>query len=93
MCPSVAPPAGLAPADTPMFVLFTHDDAISAASYSALRAVLDGAASANGCSAAATLFTLARGTSEPAALLRLLLAVAVCCLHAACMCMPCMRLE
>lgn len=50
------------PSETPQFILFTHDDAITPSAEAAFRAILDGRRSANGCPAVATLFTLARGT-------------------------------
>ncbi|PSC74020.1 polysaccharide deacetylase [Micractinium conductrix] len=57
VCPSTAAPGGLAPADTPQFVLFTHDDALTSTTNAAFHTVLDGKRSANGCPAAATFFT------------------------------------
>lgn len=66
VCPSTAPPGGLPPAATPQFVLFTHDDAITSEAFGAFREILGGLQSARGCKAAATLFTLSRGTGERA---------------------------
>lgn len=63
VCPSTAPPLA-PPSSIPQFVLFTHDDALKQETHDALRAVLDGRSSASGCKAAATLFTLARASSE-----------------------------
>lgn len=45
-------------------MIFTHDDALKQETHDALRAVLDGRSSSIGCKAAATLFTLARASSE-----------------------------
>ncbi|PRW33708.1 polysaccharide deacetylase [Chlorella sorokiniana] len=64
VCPSIEPPGGLARAQTPQFVLFTHDDAVKEETYDVLQAVLGGKESVTGgCQASATLFTLARGTN------------------------------
>ncbi|PSC76360.1 Polysaccharide deacetylase domain-containing [Micractinium conductrix] len=62
VCPSLSPPGGLAPGATPQFILFTHDDAVTAEAEAAFRAILGGRRSADGCPASATLFALARGT-------------------------------
>lgn len=59
--PSLSPPGGLDPKNTPQFVLFTHDDAIMQDTYDAMTSVTDGQASLDGCPAVATMFTLVTG--------------------------------
>ncbi|PSC73088.1 Polysaccharide deacetylase domain-containing [Micractinium conductrix] len=58
---STSPPGGLDPSQVPMFVLFTHDDAVTEATHEAMRAVTDGRASLDGCPAVATMFTTISG--------------------------------
>ncbi|KAL4421045.1 hypothetical protein ABPG77_007520 [Micractinium sp. CCAP 211/92] len=60
--PSLSPPGGLDPKDTPQFVIFTHDDAIMQDTYNAMTSVTNGQASLDGCPAVATMFTLVTGT-------------------------------
>lgn len=62
VCPSLDPPGGLARADTPQFILFSHDDAITEETHSGLRSIFEHGQAA--CRPVATLFTLARATSE-----------------------------
>ena len=65
VCPSLDPPGGLVASEAPQFILFTHDDDITEESYRGLMSVYErGAAQQLACPAVATLFTLARATSE-----------------------------
>lgn len=61
-CPGTAPPGGLAPEDTPQFILFTHDDAIVTLTDQAFRSVCDGRKNPDGCPARATMFTQVMNT-------------------------------
>lgn len=81
VCPSLAPPGGLAPANTPLFILFSHDDAITPEAHSGLQTIYEHGRSldAAACGAVATLFTLERGTS--ACNVPLLVWCTQCCLH------------
>jgi len=56
-CPGTTPPGGLAPEDTPQFILFTHDDAILKLTDQSFRAVCDGRTNPDGCPFRATMFT------------------------------------
>jgi len=60
--PSTETPGGIDRERTPMFVLFTHDDALKYSSYEAMLAVTDGRQSLNGCPAVGTMFTTTSGT-------------------------------
>lgn len=60
--PSTDAPGGLAPDQTPQFILFTHDDALRENTYEAMLEVTEGRQSLNGCPATATMFTTTRGT-------------------------------
>lgn len=62
MCPSTDPPGGLSYDDTPQFILFTHDDAITWTTDSRIRQVTDGKTNPNGCPTRATLFTSSTNT-------------------------------
>lgn len=53
---SLAPPGGLAPADTPQMVLLTFDDSVSTASYEIVRQVLTNRFNPNGHPIKATFF-------------------------------------
>lgn len=61
-CPSQSAPGGLPPADTPQFVIITHDDAIDATANRAVRSLTDGYKNSNGCNVAATWFVTQAGT-------------------------------
>ncbi|PRW56282.1 hypothetical protein C2E21_4979 [Chlorella sorokiniana] len=61
-CPSIKPPGGLDPKDTPQFILLTHDDAIRTATNRMYRQVCDGRTNPNGCPFRATMFTQAAET-------------------------------
>ncbi|PSC74206.1 left border a [Micractinium conductrix] len=58
MCPSTKTPGGLAPADTPQFVLITHDDSVNALQNRLVRTMTDGFKNPNGCNVPATWFAL-----------------------------------
>lgn len=62
MCPSTDPPGGLSYDETPQFILFTHDDAITWTTDNRIRSVTDGPTNPNGCPTRATLFTSATNT-------------------------------
>lgn len=62
MCASSSPPGGLAAADTPQFILLTHDDAINALADKVIRSITDQHTNPNGCNVPATWFTLQTGT-------------------------------
>ena len=62
MCASIAPPGGLAPEETPQFILITHDDAINPLSDKVIRSVTNGRVNPNGCNVPATWFTLQLGS-------------------------------
>ncbi|EFN51596.1 hypothetical protein CHLNCDRAFT_139978 [Chlorella variabilis] len=53
--PSNSPPGGLDVANTPQFILFTHDDAVLSSTHELMKSVTDGR-SFSGCPATATLF-------------------------------------
>ncbi|KAL4420561.1 hypothetical protein ABPG75_010217 [Micractinium tetrahymenae] len=57
LCPSTSPPGGLDPADTPQFVLLTHDDSITSKTAAAVHSIAGGKATADGCPVVATMFT------------------------------------
>lgn len=61
VAPSLSPPGGLDPSNTPMFVLFTHDDAVTSTTYELMTEVTGGQESLDGCPAVATMFTLVTG--------------------------------
>jgi len=56
-CASPNPPGGLKPADTPMFVLFTADDAIQTYTLDAVNSLLAHRKNPNGCQPKMTYFT------------------------------------
>ncbi|KAL4459141.1 hypothetical protein ABPG75_014006 [Micractinium tetrahymenae] len=56
VCPSTSPPGGLSPEDTPQFVLFTHDDAVTSTTDSTMHSIVDGQATSDGCPVVATMF-------------------------------------
>ena len=57
-------PGCLAAAQTPQFVLLTHDDAVNGKALQILRSITDGRNSRGGCLVAATLFAMLRNTGE-----------------------------
>ncbi|PSC71479.1 polysaccharide deacetylase [Micractinium conductrix] len=60
---ALAPPGGLPPARTPLFMLLTHDDGVSKLSALQLRSVTDGRQTRNGCKVVATLFAKTGNTN------------------------------
>ncbi|KAH7622737.1 hypothetical protein Ndes2526B_g03576 [Nannochloris sp. 'desiccata'] len=62
MCASNSPPGGLAPADTPQFILLTHDDAVNALSNKVMRSISDKHTNPNGCNMPITWYVLQLGT-------------------------------
>lgn len=56
--PSIIVPGGLAPEETPQFILLTHDDGVDAESWSAMLKLLKGKTAEKGCPLTATMFTL-----------------------------------
>lgn len=58
LCGSTKTPGGLAPADTPQFVLITHDDSVNTLQNRLVRTVTDGFKNPNGCNVPATWFAL-----------------------------------
>ncbi|KAG8931174.1 hypothetical protein FRC02_003115 [Tulasnella sp. 418] len=57
LCASTSPPGGLSPADTPMFVLFTADDAIQPYTLASVNQFLAQRRNPNGCPVKMTFFT------------------------------------
>lgn len=55
-CSSVDIPGLLAPADTPQFVVFTFDDAVTVSNVNYYNTAFDNRVNPNGCAAAATFF-------------------------------------
>ncbi|KAI8105369.1 hypothetical protein M9435_000535 [Picochlorum sp. BPE23] len=62
MCASNSAPGGLAPKDTPQFILITHDDAVNPFSNKVVRSVIDKHTNPNGCNVPATWYTLQQGS-------------------------------
>jgi len=62
LCASNSAPGGLAPADTPQFILITHDDAINPFSNKVMRSITDVHTNPNGCNVPATWYTLEEGS-------------------------------
>lgn len=62
-CASTSPPGGLAPEDTPQFIVLTHDDAISADTNVGIRAITNKHTNRNGCNMPTTFYVLEAGTS------------------------------
>lgn len=62
VCAATAPPGGLAPEDTPQFIVITHDDAITADTNKGIRAIIDQHTNRNGCNVPATFYVLTLGT-------------------------------
>ncbi|KAL4422676.1 hypothetical protein ABPG75_008873 [Micractinium tetrahymenae] len=58
---STSTPGDLSPDETPMFVLFTHDDAVTSKTFDLMTSITDGK-EANGCPLVATMFVLSHGT-------------------------------
>lgn len=56
VCPSTAPPGGLAPSATPQLVLITFDDAVSSTIYQTVTPIIDGPLNPDGCPIRATFF-------------------------------------
>ncbi|KAF8515848.1 hypothetical protein BU17DRAFT_51255 [Hysterangium stoloniferum] len=56
-CASTNPPGGLSPSDTPMFVVFTADDAIQSYTINAVNNLLAGRKNPNGCPIKMTYYT------------------------------------
>lgn len=58
---SPSTPGDLSPEETPMFVLLTHDDAVTSQTFDLMTSITDGK-QANGCPLVATMFVLSQGT-------------------------------
>jgi len=56
-CASTNPPGGISPSDTPMFVVFTADDAIQQYTIDAVKNILGGRKNPNGCPVKMTYYT------------------------------------
>ncbi|CDZ97989.1 carbohydrate esterase family 4 protein [Phaffia rhodozyma] len=56
-CASTSPPGGLQPKDTPMFIVFTADDALQSYTIDAVNSLLQKRTNPNGCSPKMTYYT------------------------------------
>lgn len=59
---SQSPPGGLASSNTPMFILFSHDDGLASYSADFMLEVTEGNTAAQGCPVTATMFVSDTGT-------------------------------
>lgn len=61
-CAGITSPGGLTPAETPQFVLITHDDAVTDLANNVVRGITDPHKNPNGCNVPATWFVTQSGS-------------------------------